>query len=267
MAESPATEQARRGARSTPPRYRRQSGGKVRMAVQVAGELLITAGLILVLFVAWQLWWTNIESGRAQQDAIRDLVQDFELPADDPAPAGQDYGDPVVLAPVDTEGDTFAIVYVPRFGSDYAVPVSSGVGTAVLDRLGLGHYPSTAMPGGIGNFAVAGHRQTHGKSLDAIHTLVPGDRVYVQTRDGYYTYVYRNTQVVLPNRVDVIAPVPTDPAAVPTERFLTLTSCNPRFGSQERIIAYAAMDSWLPLSAGPPAEIADTVAANTNGGR
>lgn len=232
------------------------------------GELLITLGLILVLFVVWQLWWTNIESGRAQKEAINGLVQGFELPPDPaPAPEGQDYGEPVVLAPVETDGSTFAIVYVPRFGTDYVVPVSSGVGTAVLDRLGLGHYPDTAMPGAVGNFAVAGHRQSHGKALDAIHTLVPGDRVYVQTQDGFYTYVYRNTQIVLPDRVDVIAAVPTDPAAVPTERFLTLTSCNPRFGSQERIIAYAVMESWQPLSAGPPAEIAETVAATSTGGR
>lgn len=239
------------------------------MTIQVAGELLITIGLILVLFVVWQLWWTNIESNRAQQEAVQSLFEDFDLPDDGAviAPAGRDFGDPVVMEPVDSEGTTFAAVYVPRFGADYLVPVSSGVGTAVLDTLGLGHYTDTAMPGQVGNFAVAGHRQSHGKALDAIHTLVPGDHIYVQTKDGYYDYVYRNTQIVLPDQVDVLAAVPTEPAAVPTERFLTLTSCNPRFGSQERIIAYAVMDSWQPLSAGAPAEIADAVAANSSGGR
>ncbi|WP_146361609.1 class E sortase [Arthrobacter yangruifuii] len=239
------------------------------MAIQVAGELLITLGLVLALFVAWQLWWTNLESNQAQQEAIHTLFDDFDLPTDPPEPASapQDYGDPVVLPPSDREGETFGVVYIPRFGADYSAPVTTGVGTAVLDRLGLGHYPATAMPGAVGNFAVAGHRQTHGKALDPIHTLVPGDHIYVQTADGYYDYVYRNTQIVMPDRVDVLAAVPTEPAAVPSERFLTLTSCNPRFGSAERIIAYAVMDSWQPLNAGPPPAIADAVAANASGGR
>ncbi|UWX98806.1 class E sortase [Arthrobacter zhaoxinii] len=256
--------QRRRGRRTSS----RRPAGKGRMVVQVIGELLITLGIILALFVAWQLWWTNLESNQAQQEAIDGLFEDFDLPAA-PAPAAspQDYGEPVVMEPMSAEGTTFAVVYVPRFGEQYSTPVTSGVGTAVLDTLGLGHYPATAMPGAVGNFAVAGHRQTHGKALDPIHTLVPGDHIYVQTADGYYDYVYRNTQIVLPDRVDVLAAVPTEPAAVPSERFLTLTSCNPRFGSQERIIAYALMDSWQPLSAGPPAAIADVVAANASGGR
>ena len=239
--------------------------GPLRRAASVGGELLVTAGIIMGLFVVWQLWWTDIEANRSQKEALQGLFQDFELPpAGVPAPAPVE---PPVMAEPEGEGTTFAVVYVPRFGADYAVPVSSGVGTTVLDTLGLGHYPGTAMPGDVGNFSLAGHRQSHGKALDAIHTLVPGDRIYVQTKDGYYAYAYRNTQIVLPDRVDVLAAVPTEPSMVPTERFLTLTSCNPRFGSQERIIAYAVMESWQPLAAGPPAEIADVVAANAAGGR
>lgn len=245
----------------------RRRRNAVRMMVQVFGELLITAGILLVLFVVWELWWTNIEANRAQDQAITELFAEFETPVTEPqetdsAAAPPDYGDPAVLPPIEGEGTTFAVVYIPRFGADYARPVSSGVSTPVLDRLGLGHYRTTAMPGEVGNFAVAGHRQTHGEVLDDIHTLVPGDRVYVQTKLGYYTYIYRNSQIVLPDRVDVIAPVPADPTAVPTERIMTMTSCNPRFGAQERFIAYSVMDSWQPLSAGPPAEIADAVAAN-----
>ena len=79
----------------------------------------------------------------------------------------------------------------------------------MLDTLGIGHYQGTAMPGAAGNFAVAGHRQTHGAVLDNIDALVPGDRIYVQTREGYYVYVFRNSQIVLPSRTDVLLPVPT----------------------------------------------------------
>ncbi|MCW2131146.1 class E sortase [Arthrobacter sp. VKM Ac-2550] len=251
-------------------RRRRKSSGRrspVQVVVQVIGELLITLGLVALLFVGWELWWTNIESNQKQEEALTSLFEEFELPAAAPsaspeANSGEENNDdaepPVLDKP--EYGETFAVVYVPRFGKDHARPVTSGVGVDVLDSLGLGHYPGTQMPGEVGNFAVAGHRQTHGQVLDLIHTLVPGDKIYVQTKDGYYTYTFRNNHIVMPDRVDVIAPVPTKPEAEPTERYLTMTACNPRYGATERIIAYAVMESWQPMSEGPPAEIAERVA-------
>jgi sortase A len=238
----------------------------LRGTVQVLGELLITAGIVLLLFVAWQLWWTNVESDAKQSEIIKEFAHDFggatpaAPAAPDAAAAPVDYGAPVVSA-APAHAGTIGIIYIPRFGEGYTRPIVQGTTGDVLDTLGLGHYSSTAMPGAVGNFAVAGHRQTHGAVLDNIHTLVPGDRIYVQTKDGYYVYVFRNNQIVLPSRTDVLEPVPTRPGAAPTESFLTMTSCNPRFGSQERIIAYALLESWRPASAGPPAEIAAQVAA------
>ncbi|SDI95249.1 LPXTG-site transpeptidase (sortase) family protein [Arthrobacter subterraneus] len=157
-------------------------------------------------------------------------------------------------------GEAMGIMYIPRFGENYSVPIASGVGLDVLDKLGLGHYPETGLPGEIGNFALAGHRQSNGKVLDLIHTLVPGDELYVHTADGYYTYEYRDQEIVLPHRTDVLLPVPTRPGVEPSERLLTLTTCWPRFGDEKRIIAYAVMTSWRPLEAGPPAAIADRIA-------
>ena len=245
--------------------------GVLRGAVQVLGELLITAGIVLLLFVAWQLWWTNVESDAKQSEIIKEFAQDLGgAPPPSPDPAGTpaapvDYGAPVVSA-APAHAGTIGIMYIPRFGVNYTRPIVQGTSMDVLDTLGLGHYGNTAMPGAVGNFAVAGHRQTHGAVLDNIHLLVPGDRIYVQTKDGYYVYVFRNNQIVLPSRTDVLEPVPTRPGATPTESFLTMTSCNPRFGSQERIIAYALLDSWRPSSAGPPAEIAAQVAATIGKG-
>jgi sortase A len=237
----------------------------LRGTIQVVGELLITAGIILLLFVAWQLWWTNVESDAKQSEVIKEFAQDLGAAAptapDAPAAAApEDFGPPVVSAAPGHAG-TIGIMYIPRFGESYTRPIVQGTTGDVLDTLGLGHYTNTAMPGAVGNFAVAGHRQTHGAVLDNIHTLVPGDRIYVQTKDGYYVYVFRNNQIVMPSRTDVLEPVPTLPGVTPTESFLTMTSCNPRFGAEERIIAYALLDSWRPASAGPPAEIAAQVAA------
>ncbi|MCU1531496.1 MAG: class sortase [Arthrobacter sp.] len=253
--------QLKEGPGSAPAR-----GGVLSRTVQVAGELLITAGMILLLFVAWQLWWTNVESDTRQREVVKDFAQnlkgtggpDTASPAA-PADSSVGYGPPAV-GTEPAGGATIGIIYIPRFGADYTRPLVQGTTPAVLDTLGLGHYTGTSMPGAVGNFALAGHRQTHGAVLDNIDALVPGDRIYVQTRDGYYVYVFRNSQIVLPSRRDVLLPVPAQPAASPKESYLTMTSCNPRFGSQERIIAYSLLERWQPTSAGPPAEIAAQVA-------
>nr|WP_245413116.1 class E sortase [Arthrobacter celericrescens] len=238
--------------------HRPGAGGAARKTVQVTGELLLTAGAVLLLFVAWELWWTHVEADASQAKAIDGFASEFTGPLTPPAEQ-TDHGKPAVSA-APGYGETIGIMYVPRFGADYSRPIVQGTGPDVLDSLGLGHYEGTGMPGAAGNFAVAGHRQTHGAVLDSIHQLVPGDRIYVQTKAGYYTYVYRNNQIVLPSRTDVLLPVPTKAGAPPRDSYLTMTSCNPRFGSEERIVAYSLLDSWQPASAGPPSDIAALVA-------
>lgn len=249
----------RRRGRQRPRTRRRWTS----LLVRGAAELLLTAGALLLLYVAWQLWWTNIEADAQQQDVVQSLSQEFGGPINPVAPA-KDHGDPMV-AEQPGYGEAIGIVYIPRFGEDFSVPVSAGVGHDILDNLGLGQYPDAAMPGEMGNFSVAGHRQTHGKVLDLIHTLAPGDNIYVRTAEGYYTYEFRDREIVSPDRVDVLLPVPKQPGAEPTERLMTMTSCHPRYGDEERIIAYSVLESWQPNSAGPPAEIADTIATNTKG--
>ncbi|MDN5668175.1 MAG: class E sortase [Renibacterium salmoninarum] len=252
----------RSGTRKTRPKK-----SVFRTIVQVFGELLITVGVVLMLFVGWELWWTNIQADQTQQAAVQEFAKGFQGPVTPQDPGKTDYGEPVVAQAPSTAGETLGLVYIPRFGADYKPrPVVQGTALRELNTLGLGHYTSTAMPGAVGNFAVAGHRQTNGATLDAIHTLVPGDRIYVQTADGYYTYVYRNNEIVLPNQTNVLAAVPTQAGAPPNGRYMTLTSCNPRFGSAERFIAYAVMESWQPISAGPPQEIAQQVQATVGKG-
>lgn len=240
----------------------------LRIAVGVLGELLITAGVLVLLFVAWELWWTNLEADATQNDAAATLVQQFEVSAGpgeqtDSSPAEQTNSSPAKQAaddlaefgepPAAAGGEgTFGVLYVPRFGDDYARPVSDGVGLDVLNTLGIGHYPDTQLPGEPGNFALAGHRQTHGQVFFNIDQLTDGDRLYVQTVEGFYQYRYRSTEIVTPSTVEVLAPVPHQPGAEPTESVLTLTSCHPLYTTRERIIAYAVLESFRPADAGPP---------------
>lgn len=234
--------------------------------VGVLGELLITAGVLVFLFLGWQLWLNDLIVGADQNKAGIALGEDWAgaSPSHQHAVLPEtNFGDPVVaIAPGDAA--KFAVMFVPRFGADYARSVSEGVETAtVLDKNGIGHYPGTQMPGQVGNFAVAAHRTTHGAPFKPLATLQVGDKIYVQTQDGYYTYDFRGLEYVRPTGVGVLDPVPQFAGIAPTDRILTMTSCNPMFSAAERIIAYASLESWQPTSAGAPTAISATVTAKS----
>ncbi|MEV1128594.1 class E sortase [Agromyces sp. NPDC049794] len=256
------------------PRARRGGGRRRLSVVGVLGELLVTAGVLILLFLGWQLWWNDAILAGQQSSAASDLSAEWLEEAradrtdggvadgtDEQAPVVQDYGDPVVAAAF-PDGDPFAIMYVPRFGDDSQRRIAEGIGLGVLNSnaLGVGHYPETQMPGEVGNFAIASHRSAYGGGMHEIEQLRLGDAIYIQTRDGWYTYRFRDLEYVTPETVDVLAPVPHHPDLQPTDRLITLTSCNPLYSTAERIIAYGVLESWQPSTAGPPAEIADVVA-------
>lgn len=229
--------------------------------IGIFGELLITVGVLVFLFLGWQLWLNDLIVGDQQRTAAIDLGRVWDqgnTPIREPDPAAN-YGEPVVAtAPADAA--RFAIMYVPRFDND-ARMVSEGVSTTrVLNKSGVGHYSDTQMPGQVGNFVVAAHRTTYGAPFSKIATLQVGDRIYIQTQDGYYTYVFRNLEYVRPTGVGVKDPVPQSSGTAATDRVMTMTSCNPKFSAAERIIAYSVFESWQPTSAGPPAQIASLIA-------
>ncbi|WP_228515874.1 class E sortase [Agreia pratensis] len=239
--------------------------------VGVFGELLITAGVFVLLFLGWQLWWNSIVLTNEQASDATSLADDWKLPqvtgtTPTPTPtqtgtpvAPVNYGEPAVMG-APSAGSDFAILYVPRFGADFKRTIAEGVDPhTVLNKGGAGHYEETQMPGEVGNFAVAAHRDGWGSAFIKINELQIGDPIYVETQDGWYTYRYRDTEYVTPYGVGVIDPVPQVEGATPVDRLITLTSCNPLYIASERIIAYGAFESWQPRSAGPPAEIASVV--------
>ncbi len=238
--------------------------GPVRGTIRAFGELCITAGMVLILFVVWQLWWTDLAANRDNEVLADQLITDWQENPDNELPDDPDT--PVVADPVD-ENTGFGIMYVPRFGESYYRTVAEGVSMEpVLNRMGVGRYPSSAMPGEVGNFSVAGHRVTYGKPLNQIHELRPGDEIVVQTGDGFYTYTFRNFEIVLPDATEVLAAVPTMPDYKGKDRIMTLTACNPMFSARERYVAYAELTDWTPAGDGAPASIADSPAYEQVGG-
>ncbi len=223
---------------------------RIWTAVGVLGELLITLGVLLLLLVAYQLWWTNVVAER-QSDQIASQLRDEWLLAPTPAPDDSDDPDPDDSDDPDPDddapdvpdvreepefGSAFALMYIPRLRSKvWGLPVLHSVALSDLAR-GIGHYPESQLPGRKGNFAVAGHRATNGEPLRDIDRLRSGDLVYVETRTDWFVYELTDTKIVTPTATWVVQPVPGRPGAKPTERLITITTCNPRWASYERWI-------------------------------
>ncbi|EYR64846.1 sortase [Actinotalea ferrariae CF5-4] len=235
-------------------RTRRPRRSVTSRARTVVGELLVTSAVLAGLYLLWLLWWTDVQAEEVHEEIVASLewAQPSAPPAD--RPRKEPGPGPAIAEPAD--GETFAVLHVPRWGYDYARPVTQGVDRAtVLDPKGIGHYPGTAMPGQVGNFAVAAHRVTYGKPFNRVAELQVGDPLIVQTEDAWYVYRVTSSDVVLPGDVEVIAPNPGDPTGQAVEEIITLTTCHPMFSARERFIVHGILDYWWPATSGTPAEL------------
>lgn len=209
----------------------------------VLGELLLTAGVFVLLFAAWQFWWTDVSADSAQQQDVAALEHSFAGAA--PAANGG------LLAGVPAPGTQFAVVRIPRFGADYARPLVAGTDTEELRR-GVGWDPDSAVPGAVGNLVTAGHRVTYGKPYRHIEQLRPDDAAVVETRAGWAVYRVARSRIVAPDATEVMAPVPERPRQAPTQAWLTMIACDPPFSARARYVVFAVLERVVPRSAGPP---------------
>lgn len=216
-------------------------------ALEVVGELLLAAGLLVLLFVAYLMVWTDVAANATHERLIEDITW-----ATEPLPAAPTEA-PTTVPEVDPtahlfeQGTTIAVLRVPRFGADYVQPISEGTDKrTILDVLGIGHYPDSAQPGQVGNFALAAHRTTYGKPFNRAGELVEGDELIVDTPEARFVYKVTSHEIVTPDRIDVIAPEPGEPGVEPTNRWITLTTCHPMFSARQRLIVHGVLDSWTP---------------------
>lgn len=206
-----------------------------------AGELLITFGLVVLLFAAYEVWGKTAAVNAQQNDLNDQLAQNF---ASQPGPSASAAPTPPL------PGNALARLYIPKLNKNWVVV--QGVTQADI-RYAPGHYPKTAMPGQIGNFSVAGHRNR--AIFWDLDQLRPGDPVVVETAQSWFVYTVTQSEVVLPNAVQVVAPVPNKPGLAPTQAMLTLTTCNPKFNNYQRLIVHALLANTMDKTAGKPAEI------------
>ncbi|WP_414629045.1 class E sortase [Streptomyces xanthochromogenes] len=254
----------------------------------VGAELAVTVGLLVLLLVAHQLWWTNREARAEARDTVHSLEDQWGAPGSDRAgdPSGRsglagssDPSDPSRASSAAGDEDVaveggpragapgggaasggkstprgdqaYAVIRIPRIG--VTAPIAEGISKAgVLDKGYVGHYVGTAQPGQAGNFALAGHRNTHGEPFRYINRLRVGDSVVVETRDTVYTYVVDSLLPQTSSRDGgTIAPVPRS-VVKPSYgysapgRYITLTTCTPEFTSTYRLVVWGKLRASRP---------------------
>lgn len=241
-------------------------GDKVRFVVRGIGQTLITAGVVVLLFVVYEVYITNFYAHRAQHRVHTALEQQW------------DQGTDVLALPQSElrklDGHGIANLYIPRFGTDYAWTVVEGTNDADLEK-GPGHYPNSQLPGQLGDFAVAGHRVGKGEPFLNLDKLRAGDAVVVETQTTWFVYCVIGAgqdnrscspgargaslsnvdankvpgrEIVSPSAGQVVLPVPNDPGATQPYRtgYLTMTTCHPKFTANQRMIVHAVLDTQYP---------------------
>jgi sortase A len=225
----------------------------VRRTINYLGRFLFTGGLLLLLFVAYQLWGTGIFTARAQEQLKKDFNKELQ--------AQQHEDDPLVQStttlgstvphkpsttttvgrrthlppapPIPGDGEVEGIIQIPKIGLD--IHFVEGVSLEDLKK-GPGHYPLTPLPGQFGNAAIAGHRTTYLHPFFRINELGKGDKILVTTLSGLFTYSVTEQLVVNPTDLFVLDP-PSDPKVAE----LTLTACHPRYSASHRIVIHAVL--------------------------
>ncbi|WP_409474958.1 class E sortase [Streptomyces sp. HC307] len=240
-----------------------------RRALWAGGEALVTVGVVLLLLVVHQLWWTNRQAREGAERKVEALEREWGSggrgveegggqgaaapagPSEEPAreePARRQRADqPQPSAP----DPAYAILTIPRL--DLRVPVAEGISKPdVLNKGYVGHYPGTQQPGRAGNFALAGHRNTHGEPFRYLNRLDDGDRILVETQDAVYTYAVDQTVPQTSARdTGVLRPVPRSlvhPARGYRDPgyYLTLTTCTPEYTSTYRLVVWGTLTSMRP---------------------
>lgn len=226
----------------------------LRKSILFMGVCFVVSGLMLTGFITWRYFINNDQIATESIDTSKNFSKDLIAEAK-PVLDYDPLNPPVMQSYPPYE--QFGNIYVPKFGTDYVRPIAETTDTnKVLDRGFVGHYTGTAFPGGVGNFSIAAHRSTDGSGFKDLVSLVSGDKVYIQTADGYYTYEIYATETVLPTEVRVIYPVPNQEGVQATQRYITLTTCTPLYSDTHRAVAHGLFVEWRPLSAGAPEEIA-----------
>jgi sortase A len=236
----------------------------VRRTAAIVGRGLITVGVLVLLFVAYQLWGTRIYASQQQSRLRREFSTELRKapPVTTPSTGSASSTTTTTEPAPPVSGGAVARIEIPKIGVDAIVV--DGVDTDDL-RKGPGHYPQTPLPGQLGNSAIAGHRTTYGAWFGNIDQLSSGDEILLRTLQGSFTYRVYEQQIVDPSDIAVLGPDSGRPAT------LTLTTCNPKYSASQRLVVKAALEDpakALPAPRGlpNPSKLADETSLSGDSG-
>ena len=239
----------------------------MRKVIGAIGRACITAGILILLFVGYQLWGTGIYEARAQNNLRSEFESQLKaekrsatstttttVPGAPTDPSATTSSTTTTTAPADdgstsSTSTTTVVPPLPTGSSPPVPPAGEPVGIINIEKIGLdrvivegvsvpdlrmgpGHYPGTPLPGQLGNAAIAGHRTTYGAPFNRLDEVDPGDEIKIQTLQGNFTYRVTEEIVVDPSQTEVLDPTP-DKAT------LTLTTCNPKYSAAQRLVVKA----------------------------
>ncbi|MFF9866507.1 class E sortase [Streptomyces sp. NPDC013953] len=217
---------------------------RIAGVISVFGELLITAGVLMGLFVVYSLWWTNV---LADREADKQGSQVRDKWASGPGA-------------LDTK-DGIGFLHVPAMKNG-EVLVKQGTDPKTLNNGVAGYYTDpikSALPADKqGNFTLAAHRDGHGAKFHNIHKLKNGDAIVFETKDTWYVYkVYKSLPETSKYNVRVLDPVPKESGRTKPGRFITLTTCTPVYTSDYRYIVWGELERTEKVDQDrtPPAEL------------
>lgn len=239
------------------------------------GRALITWGVLVLAFAAYQLWGTGLQEARAQnqlEGEFADFLEAADVVSADPTQAEPTTTLPATPSSAPTVptttteappleldlaliealyrdgGEAVARIEVPAIGVDKVVV--EGVQVADL-RKGPGHYRASPLPGQQGNASIAGHRTTYGAPFQNIDQLQPGDEITVTTVQGVHTYIVASPEDAYGDRLaeadsfegahTIVRPSDVWVLDDFGDNRLTLTACHPKFSARQRIIVTAIL--------------------------
>ncbi len=155
----------------------------------VAGAVITTGGIALVLLILFLYAFSPLTAGRDQHRLLSELT-----------------GNPkstfaLTSGRLPAEGSPVALLHIASL--DLTKVVVSGTSASDLEA-GPGLMPGTVLPGEKGNAVIAGRRLIFGGPFRSIGTLHRGDTMRVTDGLGTFQYRIRSVRTIASGRPDVV---------------------------------------------------------------